>query len=579
MESGKRKKSTCGSGLGAAAKASKKTKKQKALSPPPVTVLDDAVLSLVGEFLNARDLLNFATCCKTFTDPKYLNYNVVIRSASFTGGHPKTKLDNIISCIRERSIWTPSPLRLLRFVNGRRCEKCVMERRKNIRNTNVVHYNFGVYYCLDCAKPTHTNGCSKKVLCNKKWMPFISHQRVAPFTTSGGNTYITVFKSPAVDISGNPIGPLITVQDIETIMNNNGNGSSSIDQFLEAIDQKDPYAKHWDKIIEIYDKFVNDAQDREDKRRQQAKDRLEAKIDAIGKKSAEIVDALSDLVGDVPWKEDLLQFTMKPVSWGAKTLRATFECSTVDNILEPIMKAPASKGTISNLQAAAKKLCSVFRSVSLKPEFLSQLQDDDPFKNIFLEIYQNSPSRDWLHWLDSKDVKRLEEGCLLQVMLEQGFGDFGRRVQRSVRYALESSVGFARGDVVPRINDESSDEDSDDYRDEEETQEDSEYHGMTKRLRKLLAESMWEEIQVEGKNGDWRKRFSNDTTVLDLSQHYHRCMGEFPTIYRAAIEFFAHPKYRISRQRKISIWSLEYCVAKHIAALRSRNFRKISKGY
>mmetsp|Transcript_23845 Transcript_23845/g.56302 ORF Transcript_23845/g.56302 Transcript_23845/m.56302 type:complete len:113 (+) Transcript_23845:410-748(+) len=89
-------------------------------------------------------------------DPKYLTYAVVIQSASFTGGHPKAKLDNIVSCVGKRSIWTPSPLRLLRLVNGRRCEKCMAKRRKKVGNTNVLHYCFGVYYCYGCSSPPFT---------------------------------------------------------------------------------------------------------------------------------------------------------------------------------------------------------------------------------------------------------------------------------------------------------------------------------------------------------------------------------------------------------------------------------------
>mmetsp|Transcript_23845 Transcript_23845/g.56301 ORF Transcript_23845/g.56301 Transcript_23845/m.56301 type:complete len:129 (+) Transcript_23845:658-1044(+) len=100
--------------------------------------------------------------------------------------------------------------------------------------------------------PFHDSGCSKKVSKNKKWTPFTSHQRVAP-GLEGDAIRKVLFKSSAVDISGNPIGPLVIIQDIEKIQKTNG----SIDKFLEIIDQKDPYAKHCDKIIEIYKTFVD----------------------------------------------------------------------------------------------------------------------------------------------------------------------------------------------------------------------------------------------------------------------------------------------------------------------------------
>mmetsp|Transcript_23845 Transcript_23845/g.56300 ORF Transcript_23845/g.56300 Transcript_23845/m.56300 type:complete len:296 (+) Transcript_23845:1029-1916(+) len=286
---------------------------------------------------------------------------------------------------------------------------------------------------------------------------------------------------------------------------------------------------------------------------------MDAKIDAISKQSAKIVDALSDLVGDVPWKEDLLHFTLEPLSWKAKTLRATFKCRIVDEILEPIMKAPVTKGTATDLQAAAKELCSVFRSVSFKPllrlEFLSTLKNDDPFKQLFSDQCQNF-SLDMMYYvLTREDVKLLEEGRLFQgfcrLVHEEKFS-----VDDAVVAELKSSVETDNEVVV----------------DDEEQEGD--YLGMTETLKVLLAKIMWREKDY------WKYSGSDDTALLGLSKHYRHCIEEFPTIYQAARDFLAHPKYRISREEvgrsRVSRHTI-LCDICDIHTLRTRKFKKISK--
>ena len=96
-------------------------------------------LSMVMEFLSPRELFNVAFTCKTLK--KLVTTKMVVRSASIGGWHMRHKLMSVHAKHR------PSPLRLLRLANGKKCEFC------SKADVNIILHTFrGVYACLCCSE-------------------------------------------------------------------------------------------------------------------------------------------------------------------------------------------------------------------------------------------------------------------------------------------------------------------------------------------------------------------------------------------------------------------------------------------
>ena len=74
-------------------------------------------------FLKIRELYSLVMSHPDYM--KRLTYAHVIRSAMLSGGYASISAKNLVQLVRKRSIFVPSPIRMLRLMNGKRCEKCV----------------------------------------------------------------------------------------------------------------------------------------------------------------------------------------------------------------------------------------------------------------------------------------------------------------------------------------------------------------------------------------------------------------------------------------------------------------------
>ena len=124
------------------------TDKSAALGGSGVSLNEDA-FSLVMEFLSPRELFNTAFTCKGLRSK--ITTRVVVRSALIHGGYAKQIIEELHVLMSKESLFVPSPCRLLRLVNGKRCEFCSKNR------VNHVHPGLGVFACWDCV----TRGLTK----------------------------------------------------------------------------------------------------------------------------------------------------------------------------------------------------------------------------------------------------------------------------------------------------------------------------------------------------------------------------------------------------------------------------------
>lgn len=328
-----------------AAAPKKKPKRQRLLVEDTTTLANAAfpnflmnrdVASEIFSCLDIKSLYNITMSCKEGRN--LLRHERVVRSALFQGGHAKTSMERLVPLIKRRCIWTPSPIRMLRLVNGKRCERCNQER------VNLVSDSYGTFFCFHgCTKDEATKG----VAMNKKWSPFVVDQPRIAKAAYESRAYI--WKRPYTDTAGEQCGPLLSMAEMEGVIMR---GQGTVVSVLEEKDAADPYASAVPDILKVYEDAKEAAErraiEKEEKKRR-------ASLDANAKKKNKLVDMIATLsseLGDVPWKELALAHT-----WHKHGNKETprFHCYWVNELLHDFVKAP-SKASKKKLKEVATSL-------------------------------------------------------------------------------------------------------------------------------------------------------------------------------------------------------------------------------
>lgn len=115
---------------------------QKCGDPTTLPILPLVMIQTIMEYLAPADLLKFCFLSKEMQS--FVSIAAVVRSALLSGGNAKKTVDELFSLIQNKSIYPPSPLRLLRLVNGKVCEFCGKNKCQAVRKA------YGVYACWHC---------------------------------------------------------------------------------------------------------------------------------------------------------------------------------------------------------------------------------------------------------------------------------------------------------------------------------------------------------------------------------------------------------------------------------------------
>ncbi len=169
----------------------------------------------------AQDLLHVAFACKSTRD--IVSTKMVVKSALFHGGHARKTIEELHALMSNHSMHVPSPLRLLRLVNGRVCEFC---RRHKV---NHVRSGMGVFSCWDCVsnlrgdvtrsaltRTWETVGCVRYANNQEGCNAILGHRRVA--SSQYRSTYF-LWSEHRTDERGERVGPIVAWDDVDRICN------------------------------------------------------------------------------------------------------------------------------------------------------------------------------------------------------------------------------------------------------------------------------------------------------------------------------------------------------------------------
>lgn len=165
--------------------------------------LDPALFAMVISFINPRDLLHLSMCSKRFSQTTRINHDHVVTSALLSGGKAKRIATQVMEMAlplsstapSRTSIHLPTPIRLLRLVNGTRCES----RACSSAVTASLCPRFGLFLCWDCFfSLTTAVDLKHEVIATKKRMARLYRSKAH------------VVKIPFIDASGEIAGPIVT---------------------------------------------------------------------------------------------------------------------------------------------------------------------------------------------------------------------------------------------------------------------------------------------------------------------------------------------------------------------------------
>jgi len=332
-----------------------KTKKQRLLadtathgtSAYPNFLLNSDISSEIFSFLDIRSLYNVTMTSKE--GMKLLRHEHVVRSAMMQGGHSKTSMERLVPLIENRCIWIPSPLRMLRLMNGRTCERCCQGR------VHLVSDSYGVFFCFQgCIQDISTKG----VAFNNKWSPFVVGQPRIAKAAYSSSAYIWI--RPYTDASGERCGPLMSMVEMERIMQ----GDGTVEKLLKEKDAMDPYAN--DATISEITKVFKDTTEAAARRIQERKQmKVKASVNANDRRKTKLIamiDTLHVELDDVPWKDTALAHQWRKSS--SKEI-PVFACALTNDLLREYNSAP-SKATKKKLRGIAQSLRRSFRIMEKK---------------------------------------------------------------------------------------------------------------------------------------------------------------------------------------------------------------------
>lgn len=247
-------------------------------------------LTVVLSFVGPRSMLALSMTFKTLRNA--ITTELVVTSAMLHGGHAKKTVEEIFLLMSKQCIYAPSPLRLLRLVNGKLCERC--ERHQ----VNHVRPGYGLFVCWDCLTMSLTQAWDRSWVRfreNPRYEKALDHPRVGG-PDYGRKKYL--LKKRFRDKTGEISGPFVVADDIDRMVVQQ---SVELDEYLagnlQAPDQS------------LYRDFIKAYQDSETRAQEQERERYikKAKASKLAKdrkfeKAIQIVDQLKKLL-DERWRD------------------------------------------------------------------------------------------------------------------------------------------------------------------------------------------------------------------------------------------------------------------------------------
>lgn len=367
----------------------------------------------------------YLPCCRAIILMQLSQNDIVIRATVLEDARKysttqRSLLSSIVQLVRKRSIHVPSPLRLLKLVNAKHCERgtdCfAFDLKKGAASRkNMSYYQpFGFAICSACAKDCCTKAPK---IWQYRYDHWIRQERIdGKIVFHGWRGLFDPDKGSDLCIgpNGERIGPVIDGRHLQHIANVHPRDTEEQKNLFAAM-KKQEYGEEGSDKMEAFDKACADLvqiyeeAEKERKERNSAfwdkwKEDNKVKNDAVAAskkaKLQPIIAALEEAVADAPLKDMALDFEWKDSPYCPIKFRYHF----VKDSLGKLLSAPSS--------ASQKKVKAACANIRRKLEILSTMtqaegDDEDFFSLDFLTTAHQECSSP----LRKKTLQKISEYC------------------------------------------------------------------------------------------------------------------------------------------------------------------------
>lgn len=340
-------------------------------------VLHTDAFQVVMEYLAPRELFRLAFCSKELMNS--VTTKMVVRSALLHGGHAKSTIQKIAPLMKTHSIFVPTPLRLLRLVNGKRCE------RLDYCGRRVNHVRvFANFYCSECESQSiiETNKMppDMNISDKTKITAVLNHPRMLLLPSGHLGQYVSVRKLGKTH-TGEIYGPLICYENLYC-----NDVFSTIEQILVGAPSPEQYAD----FIQAFDEFHEPS---EEAVKERAKKLRQKRLQTAANRKVRVVAWIDKLEArlSLEWRVLALQYEDMDVPLAGKMPILKFRLPFVEEMLHNYAVTPTNMNTYF-LEQKSQEINRIFQDMQtfLKFDFLCNNEVfDSKLKSFCVQDYPN----------------------------------------------------------------------------------------------------------------------------------------------------------------------------------------------
>lgn len=388
----------------------------------------DDIVHLIFELLgSSKDLFRLSLSSKHLL--ALVTPEDVIRGAIFQGGHAQKTITEVTSAVRRKIIHVPSTMRLLRLVNGKKCERLEKCKGFNAEKgtpclVNTIRPNSGLFLCTQCVK---------SMTCKVDDEDFdhdfaLEEERLATVSIDYSRR---IFNKPHVEHgTGERCGPILTMKELTNVYEDHDSDPDRCQGLKDFLAEHDDEEKDSislaERLSDEFERAKTESHAFHEKQMERYKARYDIRNSRREKRLRAIHAKLDSLLQDAPWSNLALA-----CSWnGGSPWPLHFSCQLTRDLTSDIV-SNSSSATERKIHGAAACIQETFDLLYEKQFFNLDflLSSHHPMEEaIHHYCKDNMSTADILRVIDMKSLELIRKDRLSDALVRVlWFGDTFRK--------------------------------------------------------------------------------------------------------------------------------------------------------
>jgi len=358
----------------------RKKRRRKQVTGPVLTfdsLCNDVINSIYMMLDSPRNLYNIAFCSKRLLS--IVKYEHILRSAIFQQKTAGKTVTAVLNAVRLRSIYVPSITRMLRLVNGRRCERgslCwgfdMIGKKSSL--VNFARPGIGLFLCRKCIA-----GMTTPFQRDTNWAAEegIVAASTVDYSMRGLNQLCTEMST------AQPVGPIISILDIKQIshtynsrLHSNDKRSEILKMMVKEREKNDKNLQKRDYLISLFVRAREDLIAYNKKRSDEVYTKICLQNQKRLQKLKDMHGILKELLQDHEWKDFALECRWNEGGLCFNDAHVSYSCAIVYEAMRNMINAPSSASR-KRIKQAAQEIRDNFDLISRSNFFYYHFLDEN----------------------------------------------------------------------------------------------------------------------------------------------------------------------------------------------------------